>query len=890
MGSRLRPARRAGLDLARLLRARRRPVHRLARARTARRRRARPSGSTGPTTSRGSTIRAGTTGAVASTCGGTRPTTRATSSASRRRTGDFPGGLKDLNTDNPDVEGGADPRRSSTGSRSPTSTASASTPSSTSIAPRWIATCAASGASSPIACARRRKTLGKQNFFIFGEGVRRQRRSDRQLHVGRHRTRRASSVASTRCSTSRRSTAASTRCSRRASRRRTSSASTTRASAATGPTRAACTNGYPQGPDYQPTPHAASADGGIGLAPQQVLVNFLDNHDLPRFMFEKTDPNDPDASRSTYLHHVGRHPVRLLRHRAGLRRRRRSEEPRGHVPRQRGARLRAVRDRPRARSSYVQGADPDAQGQRRAAPRHGRRRCGRRRSTARAATPASSRSSASAPASRPRSSCSTRARRRARRCAPVSEGGACLKTTLPAGTTLTDVMPGGDGATFTVKSDGTVAVTVPAALRPRARRIDVAPARVATRRARASRARRPASRDQHEHRASSRRARAGPSSSVEEIEGGHGVGDQRAPEHEQHPRRPGPERGRRVHRDARCDPDDEIGGDPHRDSIRVEAGDPARDDRARGRARTPRRRGGASALQRAYRGVPVGSPARTRRRRCRDQDGAREAKRDVAEADRAIWGITAAVRTSGRERIRAGTRRRGSVAADAMRAPRPRPHDESGHDREMRSRAGQAHRPEEAGDREGSANASRGCARGSCRERAVTSPAVAQHTRAAGTRSEPRARRDTPGSPPRSSVCIVPISANRVHHGDEPRRARGDHGRDTEERDRPVGAGARDRAVGRAVQRDSRDARSRDRCPTSADPLEDASSRRDITMAPSGDDQPAIVEIRRSRSARRGRSVSPSASPTATCGAPSTISVAANATGCATIGRPGCSA
>jgi glycosidase len=50
-------------------------------------------------------------------------------------------------------------------------------------------------------------------------------------------------------------------------------------------------NGYPQGPDYQPTPHAASIDGGIGLAPQQVLVNFLDNHDLPRFMFEKTDPN-----------------------------------------------------------------------------------------------------------------------------------------------------------------------------------------------------------------------------------------------------------------------------------------------------------------------------------------------------------------------------------------------------------------------------------------------------------------------------------------------------------------------------------------------------------------------------------------------------------------------
>ncbi len=46
------------------------------------------------------------------------------------------------------------------------------------------------------------------------------------------------------------------------------------------------TNGYANGPTYPGTPHAAPAEGGIGLAPQQVLVNFLDNHDLPRFLFE----------------------------------------------------------------------------------------------------------------------------------------------------------------------------------------------------------------------------------------------------------------------------------------------------------------------------------------------------------------------------------------------------------------------------------------------------------------------------------------------------------------------------------------------------------------------------------------------------------------------------
>ena len=33
---------------------------------------------------------------------------------------------------------------------------------------------------------------------------------------------------------------------------------------------------------------------------------------------------------------------------------------------------------------------------------------------------------------------------------------------MPPGTTLTDIMPGNDGQTFTVKADGTLDVTVPA--------------------------------------------------------------------------------------------------------------------------------------------------------------------------------------------------------------------------------------------------------------------------------------------------------------------------------------------------------------------------------------------------------------------------------------------
>ena len=47
-------------------------------------------------------------------------------------------------------------------------------------------------------------------------------------------------------------------------------------------------------------------------------------------------------------------------------------------------------------------------------------------------------------------------------CAPANEGGACALTSFPAGTVLTDIMPGGTGETFTVKADGTIAVPVTA--------------------------------------------------------------------------------------------------------------------------------------------------------------------------------------------------------------------------------------------------------------------------------------------------------------------------------------------------------------------------------------------------------------------------------------------
>jgi alpha-amylase len=60
--------------------------------------------------------------------------------------------------------------------------------------------------------------------------------------------------------------------------------------------------GFAPGPTYYGEPHAAREDGGIGLAPQQVLVNFLDNHDLARFLFAYRELNETDEGALEALH------------------------------------------------------------------------------------------------------------------------------------------------------------------------------------------------------------------------------------------------------------------------------------------------------------------------------------------------------------------------------------------------------------------------------------------------------------------------------------------------------------------------------------------------------------------------------------------------------------
>ncbi|MCB9561689.1 MAG: alpha-amylase [Kofleriaceae bacterium] len=225
------------------------------------------------------------------------------------------------------------------------------------------------------------------------------------------------------------------------------------------PTDAFCAaNGYPAGPTYQGTPHAASADGGIGLAPQQVLVNFLDNHDLPRFLFE-------DASVAQLRTALGflftwdgipcvyygteqlfdggvdpknREDMSLGNPEAGL-----APWATDHEQ------FQLVHDLIQLRK------DHDALRRGTVEPRWSTEVAGARRDAGILAYERSS-------ADETLVAVLNTSDQDSETCAPVADGGACMTTSFPSGTTLVDIAPGTDGATFTVGAGGTVDVTVPA--------------------------------------------------------------------------------------------------------------------------------------------------------------------------------------------------------------------------------------------------------------------------------------------------------------------------------------------------------------------------------------------------------------------------------------------
>jgi glycosidase len=223
------------------------------------------------------------------------------------------------------------------------------------------------------------------------------------------------------------------------------------------PTDAWCnSNGYPQGPDFGNAPMMASAEGGIGLAPQQVLVNFLDNHDLPRFMFEKNDPNILRVA-LMYLMTWDGIPCVYYGTEQGFaggvdpKNREdmfRGNEALGYAPFSTdNPTFDLVRDLIQMRKDHValrRGTtspvwSTTVAGPARDAGIFAFERIAQGDETVLVVLNASTQASETCAAS-----------------------GGCLETSLPPGSTLTDIMPGTDGQTFTVKSDGTVDITVPA--------------------------------------------------------------------------------------------------------------------------------------------------------------------------------------------------------------------------------------------------------------------------------------------------------------------------------------------------------------------------------------------------------------------------------------------
>jgi glycosidase len=217
-------------------------------------------------------------------------------------------------------------------------------------------------------------------------------------------------------------------------------------------------NGFPAGPDFGDTPHAMPAEGGIGLAPNKVLVNFLDNHDVARFMFGKSDPNMLRAA-LMYLYTWDGIPcmyygTEQMFH-GGVDPANREDMSLGNPddgypawdttnPTFKMAQgLIAMR---KAHSALRQGT---------VSPLWSTTVTGARRDAGifafeRATSDETLVVVLNAGATASES------------CAPTTEGGACLHTTLPPGSTLTDIMPGSDGQTFKVGADGTLDVTVPA--------------------------------------------------------------------------------------------------------------------------------------------------------------------------------------------------------------------------------------------------------------------------------------------------------------------------------------------------------------------------------------------------------------------------------------------
>ncbi len=218
--------------------------------------------------------------------------------------------------------------------------------------------------------------------------------------------------------------------------------------------------GDPQAPHFYDQPVAAPEAGGIGLAPTQVLVNFLDNHDLPRFLFEE-DGGVPALRNALFFLYTW-DGIPCLYYgteqlfAGGVDPRNREDMWRGNPAQDLAPfatdheHFQYVRDLIAMRKEHI-------------ALRRGTNAI--RWSTDR---PRGDRDHGilaferTAPEQTLLVVLNTADDQESETCAPASEGGGCMTTSFSPGTVLRDIAPGSDGATFTVQSGGIVQVTVPA--------------------------------------------------------------------------------------------------------------------------------------------------------------------------------------------------------------------------------------------------------------------------------------------------------------------------------------------------------------------------------------------------------------------------------------------
>ena len=214
--------------------------------------------------------------------------------------------------------------------------------------------------------------------------------------------------------------------------------------------------GFPVGPTFGATPHAPSAEGGVGLAPQQLAVNFLDNHDLPRFLFDATA--EQLRVSMGYLFTWDGIPCLYYGTEQGFHG---GVDPANREDMWRGNERDGYPGFDETNPMFTQAQGWIALRKAREALRRGDvqikwsvQQAGARRDAGIFAFERASASdkvlvvlnASTAPSET---------------CAPQGEGGACMTTTFPAGTVLRDLAPGSDGMTFTVGAGGAVTVRVP---------------------------------------------------------------------------------------------------------------------------------------------------------------------------------------------------------------------------------------------------------------------------------------------------------------------------------------------------------------------------------------------------------------------------------------------